>query len=311
MACFYPLDALKVLFPDGPKILFVGEEYVTRYPFEKLKLPCGQCIGCRLERSRQWAIRCFHEAKLYKENCFITLTYNDDWIPYTFNREGTALATLDPDIFTKFMKRLRKRFGNGIRYFQCGEYGELFDRPHHHVCLFNFDFPDKVLWRLNHEGDPMYRSPALERLWTDPKTGVSYGFSSVAELTFKTAAYTARYILKKVNGERKENHYDGRQSEYVTMSRRPGIGKAFYEKYKDDMYNYDMCVVRNNFVAKPPKYYDALFDIEHSDQLEIIKQRRKEAAQNDTNNTPDRLKTREQVIRLRAKKLHRSFENGS
>ena len=102
---------------------------------QPVDLPCGQCIGCRLERSRQWAIRCVHEASLHERNCFITLTYRDECLPTN--------GSLDLDAFQKFMKRLRRRFGEGVRFFHCGEYGENFGRPHYHAILFNLDFSDK------------------------------------------------------------------------------------------------------------------------------------------------------------------------
>ena len=119
-------------------------------------MPCGQCIGCRLERSRQWAIRCVHEASLWPDNCFVTLTFDDDNII-----SSGSLVKAD---FQKFMKRLRKRFGKGVRYFHCGEYGDLLGRPHHHACLFNFSFPDRYLWSSS-GGVNLYRSPTLEELW--------------------------------------------------------------------------------------------------------------------------------------------------
>ena len=135
MTCYHPLECWRV---DGQsKLAFVKpREALIR---EKLEVPCGQCIGCRLERSRQWAVRCIHEAQLHKDNCFITLTYNDEHLP-----SPPSLSVRD---FQLFMKRLRKRFGKGIRFFHCGEYGEKYGRPHYHACLFGFDFPDRVQFK--------------------------------------------------------------------------------------------------------------------------------------------------------------------
>ena len=118
---------------------------------------------------------------MYDDNCFITLTYSNQHIP--------ADGSLDVRVFQKFMKRLRKRFGDGIRFYHCGEYGSLLGRPHYHACLFNFDFPDKYLWKENN-GQKLYRSPSLEELWP-------YGYSSIGTVTFESAAYVARYILKR------------------------------------------------------------------------------------------------------------------
>ena len=130
-------------------------------PDDPVRVPCSKCIGCRLERSRQWAVRCVHEASLYENNSFITLTYRDDCIPEN--------GSLDPDAFQKFLKRLRY-YAGPFRFFGCGEYGEKTKRPHYHACLFNFDFPDRVLWK-QHRDVSYFRSALLEKCWP-------YGFST-------------------------------------------------------------------------------------------------------------------------------------
>src|SRR4051794_29862641 len=107
MPCFRPLKGYRarVTNPDTGKrsIVFNARKGFNDLPVD---LPCGQCIGCRLERSRQWAIRCSHEAKLHEENCFITLTYAPEHLP-----PGGTLVVKD---FQDFMKRLRFEFGAGI-----------------------------------------------------------------------------------------------------------------------------------------------------------------------------------------------------
>ena len=120
-----------------------------------LELPCGQCIGCRLERSRQWAMRCLHEASLHDFNAFITLTYSDSNLP-----PGGSLHYTD---FQLFMKRLRKRAGMPVRFYCGGEYGESGTvRPHFHACLFGYDFPDKVFYKKTGSGERIYTSKLLE-----------------------------------------------------------------------------------------------------------------------------------------------------
>ena len=180
MTCFHPIQAYKSteLTKKGKrKIVFKKAEGV---PFLELTLPCGQCVGCRLERSRQWAIRCVHEASMHKKNCFITLTFDNQHLP----KDGS----LDVRDFQLFMKRVRKRFGTNIRFYHCGEYGEKLGRPHYHACLFNFDFEDKILWKeIN--GQKLYISQSLSELWP-------FGFSTIGEVTYQSAAYVARYIMK-------------------------------------------------------------------------------------------------------------------
>jgi len=147
-----------------------------------------------------------HEASLHERNCFITLTYDDAHLPV-----GGSLV---PEHFVLFMKRLRFKYGDGIRFFHCGEYGERLGRPHHHCLLFNHDFSDKVVLRGSGVSQ-LFSSVELDGLWP-------YGFSSIGTCTFQSAGYIARYTLKKVKGPGAVYHYKGRVPEYLTMSRRPG-----------------------------------------------------------------------------------------
>lgn len=228
-----------------------------------ITIPCGQCIGCRIERSRQWATRCVLEASLWTKNCFITLTYDDEHLPEN--------GTLVKKHFQDFMKRLRKKYGEGIRFFHCGEYGSKGGRPHYHACLFNFDFPDKYFFRISRSehgaGSPLYRSPSLEKLWT-------FGFSTIGEVTFESAAYVARYVLKKITGKAAKDVYLHKIPEYVTMSRKPGIAKPWYDKFKFDVYPLDTIVIRGNKKVRPPKYFDNCLDDEMPLMLEEIKAKR-------------------------------------
>ncbi|AXH74125.1 MAG: replication initiator protein [Microviridae sp.] len=195
MPCFKPLDAWRDPSNPSGKLIFSYNAKRCGSPAPDLKVPCGQCVGCRLERSRQWAIRCVHEASLHKKNCFITLTYNDEHLPEN--------SSLDYRVFQLFMKRLRKKYGDNIRFYMCGEYGENFGRPHFHACLFNHDFSDKKLWKTVNKM-PLFRSAELEELWP-------FGFSSIGSVTFESAAYVARYIMKKITGEAAEKHYTFRR----------------------------------------------------------------------------------------------------
>ncbi len=269
-----------------------------------LEVPCGQCIGCRLERSRQWAIRCVHEASLHENKCFITLTFN--------NENLDSSGSLVKSDFQKFMKRLRKKYGENIRYFHCGEYGTDFGRPHHHACIFGFDFPDKEIHKITKSGDKLYRANSLEKLW-------KHGFSTIGEVTFDSAAYVARYITKKINGIHAPTYYNTidnstgeilneRIPEYTTQSNRPGIEMEWYEKYKKDIYKDDF-IVLNGKKMKPPKFYDKKYEIDYPDDLFKLKSIRKKLASNTAHNTPERLAVREKIQLKRATSLIRSVEN--
>ena len=261
-----------------------------------LMLPCGQCIGCRLERSRQWAVRCVHEASLHEDNCFITLTYDCDSMPRDF-----GLCKRDLQLF---FKRVRKNIGVKLRYYACGEYGETTRRPHYHACLFGYRPQDLELLK-ERDGVRLYTSEFLQKQWKN-------GYVTVGDVTFESAAYVARYIMKKVNGEKAEDHYmrtDGDtgevheiQPEYTTMSRRPGIGRDWYEQFKSDAFPSDFIIMRG-VKMKPPRYYDSLY--EHIDQLKV--KRRFKALKHAKDNTPQRLKVKETVKTAQITKLKRGL----
>ena len=204
-----------------------------------------------------------HEASLYDENSFLTLTYSDENIP-----SGGSLNVSD---FQNFMKRLRKSvYPKKVRFFQCGEYGDITKRPHHHCLLFNHGFHDKELWSKR-EGIRIFVSDELSRLWP-------HGFSTFGDVTFESASYVARYSLKKVTGKYAETHYGSRKPEFVTMSRRPGIAKAWFDKYKTDVYPRDRVVVRG-FPSRPPRFYDNLLGAKDPSLLALLKIDREKNAQ--------------------------------
>ncbi len=319
MACFHPLKAFRSLTRktvNGKSVINFNLADAVVSPYEDVELPCNQCIGCRVERSRQWALRCVHEASLFIDNCFVTLTFDND----NLNENGSLVKS----DFQKFMKRLRKKY-NGIskvvsksgkisypiRYFHCGEYGSQLSRPHHHVCLFNFDFPDKRLWSVR-ESVRLYRSESLEKLWP-------FGFCTIGNVNYQSAAYVARYVTKKVNGKMADTHYkrvdvsDGEVfkivPEYITMSRRPGIGKRWFEQFGSDVFPKDF-VTHDGKKFRPPKYYDNIYDSVCPDALEKIKLKRKLASDRHVeNNVFERLTVRERVALLTNKVQLRSYEN--
>jgi hypothetical protein len=284
-----------------------------------VEVPCGRCIGCKLEHSRQWAMRCMHEASLYEKNCFITLTYDEKHLPPD--------ESLHLDHFQKFMKRLRKEHGK-VRYYHCGEYGEKFQRPHYHALLFGFDFPDKTLFRIIPGGTKLYISNSLKSLWT-------FGHHTIGDVTFESAAYVARYCTKKLTGNRpfihtqhfkdgtkitnayenSDEHYQiinydtgevtYRAREYATMSRNKGIGQGWIEKYKSDVYPADHVIVRGKPV-KPPRYYDAYLEALDITAFQNLKKRRQLQSKK---HTGDRLEAMEKVKFSKIKSLTRKYEN--
>jgi len=291
VACFSPLDAWRT---DGGEIVFFD-----RGGGRHLTLPCGQCVGCRLERSRQWAVRIMHEASLHDDNCFITLTYDEDNVP----RDGS----LDKRHFQLFCKRMRKRLGS-FRFFHCGEYGESLGRPHYHACVFGLDFPDRELYRSSGE-NRLYTSKILDDLW-------QLGFATVGDLSFESAAYVARYVMKKVTGDAADEHYlrfsdDGEVirllPEYVTMSRRPGIARDWFQKFGNEVFPADE-VISRGFPARPPRYYDSLLEVSEPSVFDAVKRKRRLDVERFSDNcTTERLAVREECTHARVRSLKRAL----
>ncbi len=298
MACYHPLTAYGIMNEQSGKmkIVFLKNEptgeHLKSIGAEKLKLPCGNCVGCRLEYSRQWAIRCFFEAKQWKHNYFVTLTYNDENVPMRPHckvdpatgevMDMTDVMTLDPPAFSAFVKRLRtnmfRRNGHkGIRFFGCGEYGPLNMRPHYHLILFNCPLDDLKVDKVEN-GYTYYRSEFIEKTW-------GKGFVTVTDFSFETAAYVARYVLKKHKGKDRYYYEDkGIEPEFTRCSRRPGIAYQYFDENEDRIYSFDEVFFVNGkgkpLKVKPPKYFDRLFDIDHPSAMVYIKERRKDTALN-------------------------------
>lgn len=328
MPCYHPMRAYQCQVTK--RVIFGKPPRDSR----DITLPCGQCVGCRLERSRQWAVRCMHESQLWKKNCFITLTYDDKKLPPDYScTEGLVYKH-----FQDFMKRFRKTH-NGhspwvneqgettypIRFYMAGEYGENFGRPHFHACIFNFDFDDREFFKKSPSGEPIYISKKLKELWP-------FGFSSVGSFDYKSAAYVARYVMKKITGDAADMHYETfdpetgqvfwRTPEFNKMSLKPGIGADWLSKFASDVYPHDHVIVKGK-ECKPPRYYDKLIKraILEPDKSRfeatpaiisgfdaMIDNRVIKAKKMLDDCTPERLNVREQVVMDKLSKLKRKLK---
>lgn len=261
-----------------------------------IDIPCGQCLGCRLQRSRDWAIRCMHEAQLHEDNVFVTLTYSDAHLP-----PNKSLVYRD---FQLFMKRVRSHFKRPIRFYMCGEYGDRDQRPHYHACLFNLTFPDLKYWSKNQNGDTLYTSELLDKLW-------GKGICNVGQVTLQSAGYCARYILQKVTGDLAEAHYGQRVPEFNRMSlggrqANGGIGAGWLARYRSDFFPCDYVVTTDGHKDRVPRYYDKLNERFDADQLAAVKLARQlNAAPHWADNTDARLRTKATVKAAATKQLVR------
>lgn len=248
-----------------------------------VQVPCQQCIGCRLDYSRSWADRIVMEMLSTLGPCwFLTLTYDDDHISDTYVRssdgsvnsflyvhegvqvELTARSVM-PDHIQKFLKDLRRYYEyhfdhKGIRFYVSSEYGPKTRRPHYHMCIFNLPIFDLKKECNNKLGDALYSSETLSRIW-------SKGFVTIGELTWQSAAYVARYVVKKIKGKDSGEFYERHGSvlpEFCRQSNRPGIGAMYFESHYKEIYATDEIFLPSsrqfNGKTKPPRYFDKLLE---------------------------------------------------
>jgi len=243
--------------------------------FSEILRDCGQCSGCRIRRRMDWATRLTHEAQFNEHAFFITLTYADDHLP--------ADGSLNPDHVSEFMQNYRNQFrAKKVRFFAIGEYGGDTGRPHYHVIIFGPDIDQKSLKYVDYPqaqfspefrklfgetGLKHYTSPLLEKCWP-------YGLSEFGYTSAATMQYVTKFHVEKVTGDKAETHYNGRHPEFSRMSRMPGIGTDWIEKYWPEVYRAG-CVQNSKGVkAAPPKFYDRWLEKNHPEVYTEVKQKR-------------------------------------
>lgn len=261
-------------------------------------------------------MRCYHESSMHRLNCFITLTYNDECLPEDYSVHKRVLRL--------FIKRLRKHIEPArLSFYGCGEYGPENLRPHYHAILFNYDLPDKVFWKENHQGDRIYTSKLLDEIW-------GFGFTTVGDVTYQSAGYCSQYVMKKINGEKAVNHYIRThprgyvvkvEPEFQAQSTRPAIGLTWFNKYHSDAFPSDFLVVDGKQHRVPAFYLRELIkkeeppapDKKYFEGINAvpsnrIKRVRKQQAQpHKANNTPERLAVRDTVKRAKISALKREL----
>ena len=288
---FEELDKCVKSYPSSKQDweLCSGQKLFLKYVSYQ-KIPCGHCMSCRLNHSKQWATRCMLEAESWDENWFITLTYDDEHheIPdeftdkngITWTNDGSWNGCLKPKDLTNFNKSLREYYRTtynhiGIRFFACGEYGTESGRNHFHEILFNLPISpfDLKYYKTTSDGNILYTCDKIAKIW-------GKGYVVIGHFNWSTAAYVARYVTKKFTGETSDLHYGvlGQIPEFSRSSNRPGIARWYYEKYRDKLYENDELIVKTckdtTIITKPPKYFDKLYDIDYPDDMEKIKLRR-------------------------------------
>ena len=263
------------------------DEYAKFVPLSKItQLGCGQCMYCRIKSSREKSFRCYAESLYHPYNYFVTLTYNDQFLPRGdfVNIDGEPVeSTLCIEDMQKFNKRVRRNLGTMKTYY-CGEYGDLFNRPHYHSLMFcDFELDD-LQFKYSKGGIDYFTSSKLSSCWSDPKTDVERGFVVISEFNFTTAAYCTKYILKKQRENVPLIISSGKplqQQPFAQASRNPGLGYLYFKDHSREIYESDRVLYQKNYDVykmKPPKYYDSLFDEIDSAAMQDIKDRRHFAA---------------------------------
>jgi len=296
MTCYYPLKGWSK--KGGGWTSSRKSAYIDR----PSQVPCGQCIGCRVDKMTDWSIRMAHEAQFHKENAFITLTYDNLSLPL-----GGSLSKSDVNLF---LKRYRKQIEpRKFRYYLCGEYGPKTKRAHYHMIVFGHDFEDKIYYKKSGKSDyKLYKSERLNKLW-------GKGNCLIGNVTPASAGYCAGYLIDKITGKRAKKHYEfniidkktgeilqtiDRQPEFASMSSHPGIGKQWYKKFTSDIYPCDHTVDSQGKKRAVPRYYDRLLEKDSPLSYKALKNKRTiQGRQDEWNKTPERLLVREIVKRAR------------
>lgn len=308
-------DIIKMYDSDNPIPIFYSVD--GRETGLNIKIPCGKCIGCRLDYSRQWALRSIHEAQMYnhyKDCAFLTLTFNNDML---IRRENPN--SLNKTAFRSWLKRFRKavkaHYNKEFRIMACGEYGAKHKRPHYHMLVYGFNFPDKKVFKYNrvHGLEVLYyRSPFLEKLWSPAYSNESYGFTVIGDVNFESSAYVARYVTKKLLGKQSVIYKDI-EPEFLTTSRMPGLGYEWLKKYYKEIFERGFCYNPKGHKAPIPRYY--VNKLQEFDENLYFKYRIQtfnnmcdNLFQENIDNTTQRLYAREEFKKMNLDLLVRQYE---
>lgn len=274
MSCFHPITAIDCspdqfdIFGSGSLNFHYTVEQLQKAKRQGrlLQLPCRKCVGCRLTKSREWANRVVMEQLYHDESWFLTLTYDDDHLPPAYPVDpatGEILsvhATLVKKDLQDFMKRLRKNSKQDLRYFASGEYGTQTYRPHYHLLIFGLHLDDLQLIKRNFAGQQYYISDLISKCW-------SFGIHILGQVTWQSAAYVARYTMKKATHGFDPRYYEkaGIQPEFQTMSLRPAIGRRYFDDHPE-IFDYDYFSVstpQGGRKVYPPEYFRKLYKKQH------------------------------------------------
>lgn len=96
----------------------------------------------------------------------------------------------------------------------------------------------------------------------------------VGDISWETCAYTARYVMKKVKGIGKDVYeFFNMEPEFVVMSRKPGIGRKYYEDHRSDFEDFGETWISGSrsIGVKAPRYFQKIMEMECPEKLEKLK----------------------------------------
>lgn len=254
MTCFHPLLAERInprslRYDPKHKIKIIPDSEVdirlpqleSGHASEFFYVPCGRCIGCRIDKARDWSVRLMCESYTSSSSWFLTLTYDDlhmDELSLNKKHFQQFIDDLRYLIRTKYNPDVR------IRYFGCGEYGDRSGRRHLHIIVFNLPNLDITPFKANN-GVMYYTSEILNSVWNK-------GYVVLGHLTPESAQYVARYTLKK---QGTKDYTDlGILSPFLLMSTRPGIGYEYCMANKHRLTS-DWKILIGHDYAHIPRYF--------------------------------------------------------
>lgn len=258
------------IMPFGTNDYVTHDGQVLHHPY---MIPCGKCLKCKKSKAAEWANRLVCESKYHDKSCFLTLTYDQDHVPRTYDSKGKLHYSLRKEDIQKFFKRLRRYLDYNqlpdVRYYAVGEYGSKTYRPHYHAIIFGFFPDDAEIVKYNKKGQHLYSSALLSRLWPN-------GEILVGRANPQTMFYTAAYVTGKQLGFSSYAWYDamGIARPFAVMSRKPGIGHQYVLDHKEQILRNEQLVVGvdgNLSKFSAPKYFLEQFRLTDPDEYANIK----------------------------------------
>ena len=235
---------------------------LTEYTY--ILVPCGKCLACRINRRREWTVRLLNEEIYSSSSFFVTLTYDNEHLPLDKNG-NPCVCKRDVQLW---LKRLRKKFGSGIRYFLNSEYGEL-GRPHYHAIIFNLPptfAPDShsIIRFSDGHKSISFHSHSFQQIWG--KGDVEY-----SEATKERCGYCAKYFVdrKEIDSSLVPNF--SLISKGTKFNKLGGIGSRYAEAIKSKVrYNQSVSMIHpssGKYVAIPRLYRNKIYSEEERQKM--------------------------------------------